>query len=118
MYKEIVHIKSVQEIEEILFKHTDGYFFTDNELKSVEHKNKIKSTGARYLIKKSILDHLKLSDDYHDIEIENEADGKPVVRLTRKVRKKAEEMNIGNIQISISHSRNLISTLVVVEENV
>ena len=45
-------------------------------------------------------------------------DGKPVVRLTGIVRKKADEMNIGNIQISISHSRNLISTLVVVEENV
>ena len=117
MYKEIVHIKSVQEIEAILFKHTDDYF-TDNELKSVERKNKIKSTGARYLIKKSILDHLKLSDDYHDIEIENEADGKPMVRLTGIVKKKADEMNIGNIQISISHSRNLISTLVVVEENV
>ena len=118
MYKEIVQVKSVQETEAILSKHSDDYYFTDNELISVEQKNRIKSPGARYLIKRSILDYFKLGDEYKDIEIENEAEGKPVVRFTGKVKKKLEEMNIGNIQVSISHSRNLVSTLVVIEHDV
>ncbi len=117
MYKEIVEIKSVEEIDAILLKKTDKYF-TDRELKSVEDKNKLKSLGARYLIKRSILDYLELVNQYHDIEIENKEDGKPILSYTGEVMNKAEEMNIVGFKISISHSGNYISTLVVVEENV
>ena len=118
MYKEIVQLKSVEEIEAILLKNSNDYYFIDRELKSVEHKNTIKSFGARYLIKRSILDYLKLEDQYHEIEIKNREDGKPVLAYTGEVKKKAAEMNITDFKISISHSGNYISTLVVVEENV
>ena len=60
MYKEIIQVKSVEEIEAILFKYADDYYFVDNELKSVKNKNTVKSLGARYLIKKSILEYLNL----------------------------------------------------------
>ena len=115
MYKEIVRVKSVEEIEAILFKHSDNYYFIDKELKSVEHKNTIKSLGARYLIKKSILDFLELNDEFNDIEIENEQDGKPVVFFKGNVKEKIDDKKIKNILVSISHSRNFVSTLVVIE---
>ena len=115
MYKEIIQVKSVEEIEAILFKHTDDYYFIDNELKSVKNKNTVKSLGARYLIKKTILDYLSLDKSYKDIEIESEEQGKPNIGFTGKVKEKIEEMGINNVQISISHSRNFISTLVVFE---
>jgi len=118
MYNEITQIKSVEEIEIILLKNAEEYFFNKNELKSVEHKNKIKSLGARYLIKKSILDYLNLHEDYKDIEIDSDEQGKPFVRFIGRVKKKIEEMGIGNVQVSISHSRNFISTLVVLDKNV
>ncbi|MCB2195750.1 MAG: hypothetical protein KQH79_07810 [Bacteroidetes bacterium] len=115
MHKKIVQVKSVDEIEEILFKHADDYYFIDKELKSVEHKNTIKSLGARYLIKKSILDFLNLGDEFNDIEIENEDTGRPLVKYSGKVRAAITSKNVRNVQISISHSRNYVTTLVVIE---
>lgn len=115
MYKEIIHTKSVEEIESVLFKHTDDYYFIDKELKSVEHKNSIKSLGARYLIKLSILEFLELENEFNEIEIENEENGKPQVIFKGVVKAKMKMKKIDHVQVSISHSRNLISTLVVLE---
>ena len=115
MYKEFVQVKAVDEVKAILLKHSDDFYFTDNELKSVEPKNTVKSFGARYLIKKSILDYLKMNEEYHDIEIKNNREGKPFVSFKGKVKEKINEQKNQNIQVSISHSRNFISTLVIVE---
>lgn len=115
MYKEIVQIKTFEEIEAILFKQANDNYFMDREIKSVEHKNTVKSLGARYLIKKSILDFLKIEDEFTNIEIQNEETGKPVVKYTGKVERKINEQKVSNIQISISHSRNFVTTLVIIE---
>jgi len=115
MYKEIEQVKSFEEIEEILFKHADDYQFIDSNLKSLEHKNIVKKLGARYLIKKSILDYLGLEDYFNDIDIENEESGKPVVSFKGFVDEKLKEQSIKNVQVSISHSRNYVTTLVILE---
>lgn len=115
MYKELVQVKSIDEIKSILLNHSDDYYFTGKELKSVENKNVIKSLGARYLIKKSILDYLNMNNEYLDIEIENTRDCKPFVSFGGKVKEKINEQRIQNAQISISHSRNFVSTLVIME---
>ncbi len=115
MYNEIVQVKSLDEIEEILFKHADDYYFIDKEIKSVEYKNTIKSLGARYLIKKSILEFLVLGDEYNDIEIENEETGKPIVNCTGKVAEAIKNNDIRHIHVSISHSKNYVTTLVIIE---
>ena len=117
MYKEIIKTNSVEEIAALLFSKTNEYFI-DKELISIENKNSVKSLGARYLIKLSILKFLKLSKEYNDIEIENEESGKPIVVIKGNVKKKLKEREINNVQTSISHSRNYISTLVVLEYNV
>lgn len=118
MIKEITQVKSVEEIEKYLSKHSDDYYFNDNELKSVKNKNAVKSLGARYLIKQSVLDYLNLDENYKDIEIENTEEGKPIIRFTGIVKEKVDENGINNVQISISHSRNFISSLVVIEKDV
>ncbi len=118
MIKEITQVKSVEEIEAVLSNHSNEYYFNESELKSVKNKNAVKSLGARYLIKESILDYLNLDKNYKDIEIESEEHGKPNIGFTGKVKEKIKEMGVDNVQISISHSRNFISTLVVLEQNV
>ncbi len=115
VYKEILKTKSVEEIEAILFKKADDYYFIDKELKSVEYKNSVKSLGARYLIKLSLLEFLGLKSEYNNIEIENEESGKPILIYKGKVKEKLQEKEISNVHVSISHSRNYISTLVVLE---
>ncbi|MEE4198140.1 MAG: hypothetical protein V2I54_10885 [Bacteroidales bacterium] len=116
MYKEIVSVKSVQEIESILFNQADDLYFIENEIKSTENKNVIKSLGARYLIKKCLIDFLDLRDGYQAIEIQEERSGKPVVTVNGFVQEAIADRRIQNIHVSISHSRNFVSVLVVLEK--
>ena len=114
MYTIYEQVKPVDEIESIL-KNKPDYYFTEEELKSVENKNWIKSLGARYMIKKYILDLLNLDDNYSQILIKNNSDGKPVIGFLGIVKRKIEEKGIVNTQISISHSKNFVATLVITE---
>jgi len=115
MYKELLSVNTIEEIEEVLFKNTDDFYFIGRELKSVEHKNTLKSLGARYMIKKSILDFLGLNDKFNDIEIENEQDGKPVLKFSDKLLTELANKQVNRVHASIAHSRNFITTLVVLE---
>jgi holo-[acyl-carrier protein] synthase len=71
--------------------------------------------GARYLIKKSIIDFLGLKEGYHDIEIKNDPKGKPEVKVYGNMKKILLERNIQKIHVSISHSKQYISVLVILE---
>jgi phosphopantetheine--protein transferase-like protein len=118
MFEELTQVKSVDEIKSVFLNESEDFFFTDNELKHAEQKNKIKSLGARYLIKKSILDYLSFENGFKDIEIINQKNGKPIVELMGRVLKEMKELEISNIQISISHSRGFITSLVILEKDV
>lgn len=111
MYKELTDIQPVDEVKEFFNKHSYTEFFTDKEIQSVQNKDIIKSLGARYFIKKSILEYFKLRSQYHNIEIINGINGKPEIILNESLSKVLQD----NIQVSISHSRNYITTLVIIE---
>ena len=114
MHKIIESIVPLNEIEPELLKYQESEIFTDQELKQNEFKNKTKSLGARYLIKKSVLDFLE-QNNYHEIEILNSKQGKPEIFIKGKAKESMEIRSIKNTQISISHSRNYIATLVIIE---
>ena len=118
MFKEIIQTKSVEEIKILFSEKSEAVFFSEEEFRSVEKKNKIKSLGARYLIKNSILDYLAIENNYKDIEIVNQSSGKPIIKFAGNVQGKLNELNISNVQISISHSRNFISSIVILEQDV
>lgn len=118
MYKEITKVKSVEEFEKFFIKHSVNAFFNSDELKSVENKNKIKSLGARYLIKEAVKDFLNDEVDFKEIVIENIDNGQPKIIFSGSIKEKLNQLHINNVQISISHSRNYISTLIVIESNV
>lgn len=115
MFKEISVTRSVKDIEGILQNNPQDFYFTDRELRSVEYKNVSKSLGARYLIKRAILDYIDRGDAYLEIEIKNDDQEKPDIIFYNRVKKRIKEMEISNVQISISHSKNFIAILVVFE---
>jgi len=115
MFKEISITKSVRDVETLLKIHPEDYYFSSNELKSVEHKNSLKSLGARYLIKRAILDYIDMGEAYLEIEIQNDDQEKPEITFYNRVKKKIENLGIGYVQISISHSKNFIAILVIIE---
>ncbi|MDA3953902.1 MAG: hypothetical protein PF485_09660 [Bacteroidales bacterium] len=118
MYNELTLIKSVEAIKGFFLENLEVNFFTENELKIIEHKNFVKSLGARYLIKKMILEYLAIENRYKDIEIENRSTGKPIIKFTGTVKEKIKESGITNVQISVSHSRNFITSIVILEQDV
>ena len=115
MFKEISITKSVKDVETMLQNNPQDYYFTTRELDSAEHKNAIKSLGARYLIKRAILDHIDRGDSYLEIEITNDEQENPDIVFYNRVKNKVNEMGINNVQISISHSKNFIAILVILE---
>lgn len=111
MYQELSEIKTVKELENFFNENSYNTFFSDDELNAVQNKNQIKSLGARYLIKKSILDYYHLNDSFKEIEIVNGKNGKPELILMDQLKNVIQN----KIHISLSHSRNYISTLVVID---
>lgn len=111
MYQELTEIISVKEIETFFSKNSFHSFFTDDEIKAIQNKNKIKSLGARYLIKKAVLDYYHLEDSFKKIEIVSGKNGKPELILKDQLKTVIQN----KIHISLSHSRSYISTLVVID---
>jgi holo-[acyl-carrier protein] synthase len=90
--------------------------FTDAELKYCG--TRLRSLGARLLIKDCVHDFLRENAsyphrDHREVEIENDATGKPLVRLSGRASDAAGSLNIVKILVSLSHSRNWIAALLV-----
>jgi len=97
-------------------KHKSRFFFTENEKRYCSER--ARCLGARFLIKRCVFDYLTeengyMDHYYHDIEIINNKRGRPMLRLYRGVHECAKKMNINNILISISHSKNWVAGLVI-----
>ena len=78
---------------------------------------RLRCLGARYLIKKCVLDYLTHQRGYainhfSDIEIVHNEFGQPLLRVFSGVRDCMNHLNIKDISISISHSKNWIAGMV------
>ena len=79
--------------------------------------NRLRCLGARYLIKKCVLDYLTNQrgypiSNYRDIEVVNNELGQPLLRLFSGVRDCMNHLKIRDISISISHSKHWIAGMV------
>jgi holo-[acyl-carrier protein] synthase len=89
--------------------------FTETEI--VYCAKRINCLGARFIIKKCVLDYLacekgSIGNNYREIEIINNDLGRPFLRFFGDVRVSVHELKIKDILISISHSKNWISGMV------
>ncbi len=83
-------------------------FFTPDEILKYG-KEKLKSLAARYLVKKILIDHSNDEISYHDIEIFNKENGKPIISFKKHYSEK-------HVHISISHTRVRATVLVILED--
>ena len=83
-------------------------FFTNKEIENYGKEKRLRSLAARYLIKEKLLEIADNRLGYHDIEILNERNGKPVITIKKYYSEK-------NVHISISHTRVRATVLVVLE---
>ncbi|MCG8699768.1 MAG: hypothetical protein MI922_17065 [Bacteroidales bacterium] len=92
-------------------------WFANKELAAELTYGKIQSLAARYMIKLAISEIITGYNEYTEIEIANQSNGKPYLVFGDLLHKKMKRNGIHNIQISISHTRYLAAGLVVVNYN-
>lgn len=88
-----------------------GRVFTDTELKYSRHKRfSHQHLAARFAAKEAVLkafgDSSINSMEWKEIEIVNNKDGKPVVRLTGKALAAMRRRRVRDIIVSLSHTKN------------
>ncbi len=114
-------------IEEMLKRHGDRFLervFTPEEQKyASSNKNNIEKLAGRFAAKEAIMKLIgtgwrgKIA--WTDIEVINTKAGQPQVRLSGEVKKIADNLNITQIAISITHAANfaIASAMALTESN-
>src|SRR6187549_776258 len=82
--------------------------FSENEIAFCElQKNKAENYAARFAAKEAFLKAtgkgLYLGYELHEIEIVNDAAGKPSIKLTGRFRKLAKKKHWNKIHVSLTH---------------
>lgn len=117
MIKEFTLFKTLSQVVELIDAIKLEDYFTLRELNQVKDKNKYKSIGARYLIKQKLLELIKI-DNYKAVEIIAADSGKPYIKFNSELDNLLGKEKIKGVHISISHSRNYITSLLIIEYNV
>lgn len=106
-------IVEIDRIEKMIDRHGDHFLdrvFTTGE-RSYCGKKKMfgESYAGRWAAKEAVMKTMGTGFvkgvHFTEIEIESESSGKPVVRLTGSTARVAEQLGIGVILVTISHSR-------------
>ncbi|MBL7136839.1 MAG: holo-ACP synthase [Candidatus Marinimicrobia bacterium] len=95
--------------------------FTPNEIKYCEsRKNKAQNYAARFAAKEAFFKAIgtgwRRGLAFSEIEVVNNELGKPEINLYGKTKKFIEENRIENIHVSLSHVKNLVSAIVILEK--
>lgn len=115
-------IIEVKRIERLLSKQKrfKERIFTRDEIEYCEHKkNNVQNYAARFAVKEALLKAIgtgwREGVAFKEIEVKNNEKGKPELVLSGTVKKITEEMGVTNIQVSISHLKDLAIGMVILE---
>jgi holo-[acyl-carrier protein] synthase len=107
---DIVEISRIRNAAKRWKKNFLGKIFTVKELEySNERTSSYQHLAARFAAKEAVLkalgSGLASRMEWKDIEVWNEASGKPNIRLSGEVKKLSRSMQVKDIIISMSHTR-------------
>jgi holo-[acyl-carrier protein] synthase len=115
-------IIEVERIERLLSKQKrlKERIFTQNEIDYCEQKkNKNQNYAARFAVKEAFLKAIgtgwRQGATFKEIGVVNNEKGKPELILSGTVKRISEEMGVTNIQVSISHLKDLAIGTVILE---
>lgn len=94
--------------------------FTRREIEYCDHKaNNAQNYAARFAVKEALLKAIgtgwREGVAFQEIEVKNNRKGKPELVLSGAVKKVTEAMGVTNIQVSISHLKDLAIGIVILE---
>ena len=114
-------------IEQMIERHGERFvkrvFTTAEQAYAEANKNEVEKLAGRFAAKEAVLKLMgtgwrgKIA--WTDIEITNNAAGQPEVTLSGEVKRIADELGIGHISISITHTANfaIASAVALAESN-
>jgi len=115
-------IIEVKRIERLLSKQErfKERIFTQGEIEYCDQKkNNVQNYAARFAVKEALLKAIgtgwREGITFKEIEVTNNEKGKPELVLSGTVKKIMEEMGVTNIQVSISHLKDLAIGMVILE---
>jgi len=109
-----IDLIELERIEEILASHGERFLNRIFTQKEQEYANKneglrIEKLAGRFAAKEAIMKLIgtgwRGKINWTDIEILNDAMGKPVVNLSGEVKKIADDMRVCDIDVSITHTK-------------
>ena len=108
---DIIEIKRIKKSLEKYSSRFENKVFTDTEIDYCQSQaDPGKHFAARFAVKEAVSKSLGtgISRDvgFKDIEVVNQASGKPIVRMMGQGKKLFEKLNLKSIHISISHDRH------------
>jgi len=114
---DVVEISRMGEIVERWGEHFLGKVFTESEIAYARaRKNALHHYAARFAVKeavaKAVATGWRSGFRWKDVEVENDVNGKPSVRLGGHLRK---TLGGANVQVSISHSDTIVVGFAIVE---
>lgn len=116
-------IIEVERIERQLEKNTGlkEKLFTSDEIAYCEtKKNKAQHYAARFAAKEAFLKAIgtgwRDGLQFNEVEVTNDQLGKPLIVLYGKTKDFVAEINITNIQVSLTHIRDMVNAIVIVEK--
>ena len=116
-------IIEVERIEKQLEKNSGlkEKLFTTNEIAYCESKkNRGQHYAARFAAKEAFLKAIgtgwRDGLQFDEIEVTNDQLGKPALVLYGKTRDFVAEINITNIQVSLTHIKDVVNAIVIVEK--
>ncbi|MBU8892973.1 MAG: holo-ACP synthase [Bacteroidales bacterium] len=96
--------------------------FTDNEISYCnQYKNKAQRFAARYAAKEAFLKALgtgwRDGITFKDINIINDDLGKPEIKLSGMAKQIADKLGVTAVHLSMSHTKDLASAFVIINNN-
>ncbi|HZT07933.1 MAG TPA: holo-ACP synthase [Chloroflexota bacterium] len=112
-----VDIVEIERVERALRRHPEGFrarVYTDLEIR--ECGRSVASMAGRFAAKEAVMKALGVGGmAFRDIEIARLPSGKPDVRLSGRMRRRAERIGVSAMRISISHSRDYAVAVAIAE---
>lgn len=116
-------IIEVERIEKQLEKNSGlkEKLFTSGEIAYCEtKKNKAQHYAARFAAKEAFLKAIgtgwRDGLQFNEVEVTNDQLGKPLLVLYGKTKDFVAEINITNIQVSLTHIKDMVNAIVIVEK--
>ncbi len=115
-----IDLVEVHRIREALHQHPKiaPKLFTDLEMKSCQGRAyQFEELAGRFAAKEAMLKALGIGwrrgVKFNEIEIQNEASGKPCLRVCGRVKEFADKLGVGDIFLTISHTKSTATAQVV-----